>query len=232
MTIKIYVELDALLDTRIALVDSIAPEAAIKMLSKDYWERTVDNFSSFGVDHSEYLEAYSNRTVDALRRSKLTSIAPIVNEIVMEIERDATKSPTSSDMEIHVNTYPYILSELELDTLKVAVSAYLGLNSKVKLMHLSPNSLTPGLVKERYSALFMYNFEEWLLTHGETIFNNRMPTVIFVAPALYLERPPTEGELKDSEIPDVTPFATMEHFMIETMALHLVNVRHFSIIEP
>lgn len=232
MKTKIYVELDALLDTRIAVVDELSPEAAVKMLSRDYWDRQVDDFSAFGVDQTAYLERYRTRDGQILQRSRLTAIGPVINEIVMQLERETVHGPIAGDVEVHVNTHPFNLLEEERKAIQIAVSAHVGVNARVKVVHIATEHLTPSEIKQEYSAVFMYNFEDWLTTHGELIFQSRMPTVIFVVPALYRERVPDQDEVHIDDAAEVSPFATLEHFMIETISLHMVNPQYFSIIEP
>lgn len=231
----VYVELDALLDTRLPTLGKISPLAAVQC-SQDarYYGRICDDFSAIcGVSHEAFKNAYALRDAETLEASLITEIPFILNELVSKLERDTIDMPFADRVEVEVNIWPY---KLELETcraLELAVMARAGYMSKVTCVNIPYPKLTPPVVHQRYSGMIMYNFREWMALHMDTFKHFRMPKVTIMAPALFHDPaliPSENAFVEDGMHPEVSPFQLSEMALIEMFSLSLLPAVNFSMV--
>lgn len=227
----IYIELDCLLDTRITtLASMVSPELAAGLVSSKYRDRVIDDFTDLcGVGKAEFMEEYSKRSKDTLIHSRPTEIIDPLREIVLATEKGAIYAPYAEGANVQVNVYPYELSDAELDAIQSVVMASTGVDCRVEVTYFPPEAFTPQLIKTTYAAVILYDFNSWLEMHQHELLNNKMPTVTFVAPALYKDYIPTTEEL-DLPDKDVTSaFAAVELALVDTIDLRLQDATFFSL---
>lgn len=228
----VYVELDALLDTRLGTLAKINPEYPIKALDDPrYYSRQIDDFTEIcGVGREEFIEAYKKRDAEVARASTMTNIPLILHELVRKLEIDAAETPHLDNVQVELNVWPYVFDAEELDDLETAVQARAGIESMVRSVSIPYKDLTPAFCRSKYSGMFIYNFRDWCEAQLEAFASVQMPQVTVIAPALFHDRVHTVEELDDPNLKrEINIHQLSELGMTPLIALSLYPAEHFSI---
>lgn len=232
MTTTVYVELDALLDTRLAVVHQISADAAVELVKNDaYYKRTRDDFSGLtGISHEEYRKAWEARDVSALRNAILTHMPLMLKELITKLEIDAAETPFADQLALEVNVWPYQLTPEETDMMQLAVMNFAGIETVPTISCYPPEQLTPEKVKKSYSGLIIYNFRDWLQHHMEQFQKWPCPRITCLAPALFHgEEVDVKKLIQDDMRTDLSAFEMTEMACAEFLGVNLLDVRYFSI---
>lgn len=236
MTTKqsVLIELDALLDTRLATISKIDQEAAVKLLKSEmYYTRVIDDFSlQCGIDKATFDEAYAKRDIDTLKRARPTNCTFCLKDIVKEMVQQTVDTPFFDEVEIVVNVWPYVLTPDEKSELCKIVLHYTYIHVTVVCIDVSPEALTPKFIKDNFVGIIMYRFAPWAELHGERLVDHPMPDITFLAPAMYKDRIPNLEEVQVQTLPGIDPFALAEFAIAQCIALNLIDVGYFSIAPP
>jgi len=107
----VYSELDSLYDTTLAIICAVD-----KRLLKEYLLDTMNIPNYVGYLSNDMISnLYADRTNDILLASKSSSVLELIRKIVsdMEIRRKSDIEVTEGSIEIHINVYPYKLTDDE-----------------------------------------------------------------------------------------------------------------------
>jgi hypothetical protein len=236
----LYIELDALLDTRLGTIAKLSNEAAQSIVSSDsYFSRDMDLFE--GVNQIEYLNSYLTRDKMTLKKSVMTNAITFLKSVVRQLILQAVSGPTHDRVFVHVNTYPYAFSQDEVEELEAVVLYRLneGIDPdspgyqllSVQRVHFSTKELTPQHCKSHYGAMFMYDPWNWMNLHSKTFEKVRLPEVLLYCPKLYFNKRPSPEEIKDIKsqapnAPDV--FTATEMQTSPLVGLTYLDVAQFS----
>ena len=229
---RLLIELDALLDTRLATVARLSVENAVQLASTKYRNRLSKDLTLLNpeIDMQAFNEAYSKRDHTTFMASKMTGGVFLLAGMVEELENQTHDTPFLSALEIDVNVYPYKVDEAVEIALINSVMAYAGLETKVNIVNLSPESLRPGIIKSTWAGLMMYDFDNWLNLHNVELTTSKIPTITIIAPALFKDVSPKEDDLKNDSGEVLKPFTTVEMALCEFVSVSFVDSKYFSII--
>ena len=235
----ILVALDALLDTRLSTLALVSPEAAVALVKDPrYFERHSDNFSELvEVSDEAYRQAYAVRDLDTLKTSQMTSAIGIVKTLLDNALAEATVSPYVDSIKVSVNMWPYQLDVETQEALCEAVRHHTAFGGPITPVVVPPTALTPKACRDRYSALVLYDLNEWLGVQVDAFQDGRMPQVLVIAPELFIQGTSlNEATFEEDEdlkaYKNVNPFRLAELFYMEHMSLELLPTEMFSIIRP
>jgi hypothetical protein len=226
----IYIELDALLDTRLATLARVAGEETAQRVLEtgQYHARLSDRFA--GVDKDVYQAQYKNRTVDTLKTSVVTNAIAIVRQLVAALAEDGAINPLHGGAKVTVNVFPYELTVEERDEIRRALVVWTRATAPIELVSIRPEDLTPSHCKELYSAMFMYEYNPWLTFHNAALVQCPLPRVTLFAPAIYFEgEPPSAEELEEIIAAAAHPFRATQMLAAPMIGLQLIDVKHFSV---
>lgn len=235
---RLLVELDALLDTRLATVSMVNPDAAIAVMDDTYRERQFDVFSYLypEFDDAAYLQRYARRNWETLKNARPTVMAFILAGICQRMGAEiATGSPTLTSAEVHINCYPYDLTGEEQDLICVAVQKRCGFDIRVTAVFIPHYELnTHRIAGDEYSALILYNFKDWF----ECVFAKpdppprEIPSVTVYAPLLYQSKEAlAESIVHAEEVEECKdPHVALRAVMSNIIGLDFSNVDQFSIV--
>lgn len=234
----IYVPLDVLLDTRIGTVAKLGGnDLVLQVLSGNYHSRQDDKFP--GVNVEAFKSMYANRDVATLSLSTLTGALPLIERIVASLMKQALVRPFHEGVRIVVNTYPYRLDEedqkqvMAMLAVKMNVFSQVEIPFKLETVFLSDQELTPQYCKANFSAMLMYDYENWLKLQQEKLLRQPMPEVTLYAPALYFAQTPTDEQVRELKTQYAwSPFEAIEKAVRGGVFLQLLPVEIFSIIRP
>ncbi|QVD49399.1 hypothetical protein LUCX_329 [Xanthomonas phage vB_XciM_LucasX] len=227
----IYVELDALMDTRLPTLGLISSQAAVEASTDPrYFERVIDDFEPIcGISKDTFRTLYAKRDTEILKASVITEMVFILDGIVRQLEEEARSTPFISRVRVEVNYYPYVLDEGEREMIATAIMARCGVETLVELIRLDPSVITPTRCRDRYSGMILYNFHDWMKHHLKAFESVKMPRVTVVAPALYYDVvPASDAFVEDGLSEHITAFELARVGMVEMFALDLLPAANFS----
>ncbi len=230
----IYVDLDALLDTRITTILKHWPEAGVKLVGQDsYYLREMDEWPEFGISKEAFRKAYDRREVDALMGAIVTPVALRLNEMITHLEIQNSREPGSGKPVVELNVWPYQLTAEQKTAYVNAVMNFTGVETSVMIINKPPQLVTMHDARERYAALFMYDFAPWARLHTKAMATTIAPRTTFYAPTIYLERPMEPEDLQKHGLrADVNPAILVEMGFAERLALDLLPTFFYCPVRP
>lgn len=182
---KHYVELDVLLDTRLATLAQMDPKLAEKMIiSGKYYDRYHDVFSEFiDVDMAEYQHHYGHRNIDTLKLAKGTLVYKLINNEISGGYYKYMQGLVDYPPRIVVNYFPYQLSKSEVKEME-AVLATLFVTYDVKLVSKNPATLSPATLASEYVHCWMYDRDEYLKPFYRNLDKTPAHETVFHFPAI------------------------------------------------
>ncbi len=233
----VYVDLDALLDTRIGTVAKhFGDDTAIAVLSSNYHTREDDKFP--GLGGKDFKALYQARDTETIQNSSVTNLVFRIREMIGELTKQAIIRPYHSGSRLVVNTFPYKLTEEESAALVDSVTTLIGDFSqvdvafKVEVINISKTDLTPSYCLDNFLAMFMYEYDDWFAAQQHAFIQTPTPALTLYAPAIYFEQTPTSEEIEEAIRDFSHPLRAVEIAARPFINLELIGVDHYSIIHP
>lgn len=233
-TQRIYLSLDSILDTRLATIEMMNPDAAVKLLESGWRKRNNDNYFQLTkgvIRNEEFYENYAKRDVETLKMARVSSIGPLLHQIASGLEAISAQDPEIKEIVVELNCWPYKLTPELKEIFGTAVGAYTSLSTRVEPVDVPPECLTPKYFKDSYSTVILYDFNQWQGKFANEIIEHKMPDVTIIAPMLFHTRIPTDEELMDKDGNIMNPWAAAEAMYIECFQLVLCEAAFFSIVD-
>lgn len=223
---RILLDLDAVLDTRIALVAQLYPGAAAKLIDGKYGFRLTDELSTFApeIDDAVFAAAYAARTADLVVDARPTAITPHLNRTIAAMAlAHAEGAPTAARVHLDLNVWPYEFTDEVSLAIGRAIMARTGTEVTVDIVNIPPERITiEAILAEQWRVLYIYDWRGW---YTKAISTSSMPKqklndVQFIFPQLA----PSLRELrdmvntKDPEIKNRDPFNTYVQVMEAILA--------------
>lgn len=231
----LLVELDCLLDTRLATVSHLDQEAATALLTDPaYRERDRDDFGELTqgrITHDQFIEAYAARDKDVLKQARPTRIIKLVHEIALEIEQQRMTTPGIDSLVIDINVYPYELSDTEREYICSAIRYYVGMEPTIQTVSITPEDLTPTAIRDNWDGVILYDFDQWFTHHANALNTVLIPRHLMFVPALFIKRVENPEDLVVEGAENMTPFTMLEMSMVERLSLEMLRPKEFSIID-
>lgn len=230
--ITVLVQLDAILDTRISTISKHNPEAACELMRNDmYWFRSVDDFTAVGgPDRLKFLEMYGKRDASILPYTLMTTIPYMVRDFLVKTEIEGENTPRVGEVYAELNIWPYDLHDEEKEDLIKVMRVYGGLNTVPKIVSIPPEELTMQRIKENYSAIFMYDFPQWLAIHQTKLRSMYLHDVMFVVPMISSGERMDPTEARESELrPDYDEFELIAAVLREFFVVRYEPAALFSL---
>lgn len=232
---SVYVDLDSILDFRLATVSRLNDEFASTLLTEAYIDRNRDDlfFKAHGdIDVATYNDAYRNRNAEYLIGAKPTAIFWLLGKIISE-NMVANDTPNGyRHVELVINTWPFVLSEEAVNILENAVSIYLDGKFEIRSIHENPADISPADMKARFADVVMYDFSYWALAHHHTLTMTYMHPLAIYTPSIMrgheVERE-RMAELENEFKNNTNPFEWTVQWLMDVVSLRYVDTRHFSI---
>ena len=230
----IYVDLDALMDTRLGTIHQYDSSLAAKVVSSGtYHNRDIDEFvfaDGTGLDKDTFKELYSKRDKSVLTCSTITNVMHLLKSLVNTFREQAIVRPYHDGCRIYINLYPYVLSDDEISIMRSAIDVWLKQFVPIDFINLNPVMLSPSYCKQTFAIMIKYEYEEWLNVNASAFENCRLPEVSLYAPAIYFNKKPTEEELAESIKKAKHPMIAIESLVSPLICLRLFDAELFSII--
>lgn len=177
--------MDALMDTRVGTCYRLNYALSQRLLTdRAYAERKSDYFAK----DKRYQKLWKERDILTLCNSTGTRIFELINHLIQNEERDYAVGPGDFELTVYLNTYPYSLSDDEIDMYRSVLFTYLpqlGNDAHVKVVHVSDAELTPTfLAGNKIDCLVMYQWQDWLELHHEALVSAPQPLLHLIGPRI------------------------------------------------
>lgn len=163
---RLYLDLDCILDTRLATLDRYLPDVAKSVINdQSYYTRLEDSFTYNGTEipHSLFKPLYELRDKSILVKSNPTLLLSLLHHSIEEDIRSPNAEIKKTKYECVVNVYPYKLKEKETNGLFDLITLHLANSVNVIFIYLEPHRLTPEFVKEENIIdMYLYDGHSWL----------------------------------------------------------------------
>ena len=163
---NILIDLDVLLDTRIATLVQLDPVETEKILEAGYTSRPTDDMSYFNtsITNDQYTTAYANRNTETLKNSRMTNYIFELAVMIKQLTEDLAKNNTRvTDPCVVINYYPY--SDLDTETLEnivYAIEQYVTTAIEIRTVCLAPSELDLRALKGLEILTYItYDFQLW-----------------------------------------------------------------------
>lgn len=229
-TYNILVDLDSLLDTRLAIATELDPVTCNDLMvvndeGLSWWTREHDHFdhvkSPIRIDG--YKERWDNRDASVLPKSLMTNLLLFIREQTLEI-LEGQFGNGSLDLvdytcsNVDINIYPYTLSESVSSRIAEMVKRQCALGTTTRCVAIPHDRLTPDYLESGYKAYFLYDFSNWIHNFSGQMVQSTLPrdTMFFVPSVLHDNTLDTIEESDD---------AVEQHRFDKQMALKLALAR-------
>lgn len=235
---RLLVDLDSILDFRLSTVAILNDAHASTLIGNpSYIDRTRDDefYLGGGITHAEYLMTYKNRGVDFKHHlAKPTGIFMLLGKIISE-RLVRSESPLSErKYYIEVNIYPFKLSEDACRAITNAIAIYLDTYLYIETVSYSPAQLSPSFIRDTYSDVVMYDFNDWYTVNHLIVPGIFMPEIRFHTPAIARGKRVSDMDPDIlREVVDVTgslnPFEVAIYELSDNLSLRYEDTRFFTI---
>lgn len=159
---KVLVSIDALLDTRLALLGLLDRRLAHSLLSSDkYNTRYFDEFGYIG--NNMFKRYYQFRGNNVMKNSFMTNIFTLVLTEIEYLTAKFVELGISKKTFIDVNIYPYTLTEEEKSLFIETLMVYNIIDTcDIQIVSISSIDLTMEKVSNDYDTVFLYDAVSWL----------------------------------------------------------------------
>lgn len=205
--LKILIGLDSLLDTRLVCVGMLNPEHVVPLLTNGYRERMHNKLSLLysEIDDKAVESLFAERDMPMVKLARGTNIINLLAERISESQALNDTNPTSRELTVILNTYPYSITKKEvLDFANELAKIFK--TKKITRVHLPIEELTPRYLRENYSRYITHDLNEWIALHQSTLMEDPMPLFTIISPKCILD------PIKFTEIIDAENKGDAEHY--------------------
>ena len=190
----VYVNLDSLIDTKANLLFELDVEVYKKELSnRRYHKRFSDQFDY--IPNDIFTEIYRRRDKRVLKNPAPTYVLNLIKDYCIGARHSNIESGASGDITIHVNTFPYDLSENEIELLKTGIFSSMesmidSIFIKIEMINKSDLELTPKWLGEEIGLAVMSNAMVWVNTQMQagSLLSYPIPDIPIMTPTIVEEK--------------------------------------------
>ena len=222
--VVLLTDLDTILDTRAAVIkQSFSMLQFLEILKNGYFDRFSDEFITLG--EGEFQKAYQARTKIVLKDALATPALFLSAHFSKTVLEARVNSPLRKQPHIHLNTYPYELTEQETRLVIAGFAAAIKNIADITAVYIPPEDVTPKLLKTDYVEVMMYDYIPWLDLHSENknFVETQCPGVRLYGPALLRQEKMKQIAMTTSS------FKALEEYASLFIGLSVVPASYFSI---
>lgn len=225
----IYIELDCILDTRLATLCQVDESLVDAAFANNYFKRQEDSFPK--IKKETFKTLYDNRDSETLKFAYQTSCVELVNIIINTVLKNCVDQPLATGCKLFVNIYPYKLTDIEINTLLALMIEQTRDLVDIEIINMSPDSLTTSYCRDKIDCMFMYDYNAWLDAQckNKNILKAVIRHIKVYGPRIYFNKIPSDSELKSMEKDGLTPFKAVEDMASVLVDLDLIDISMFCV---
>ena len=228
---RIYIDLDSLFDTRLAILSRINPEVIPFISRNDYYrKRERDNWGEMTQDlisDAVFEEHWNARDRSVLVESRITGIFMVLATIANGHMRAVSEGVVENQAKLFVNCYPYLLTDEEQMELSDLIRMQIGLDIEIEFDYMRYEEITPEWFHLNASAIVMYEFHKWIKDYSEALSNRPLKSLTFIAPKLFEKDP---GKISEREKKNQVDL--LKSYLMYYLDLQYIDAKWFSIFNP
>lgn len=235
----IMVDLDTLLDTRLALLFYLDNEAGTlkgftTALRKEYATRTSDQWLEeiSQLPKGEWQRLWSTRqTLDLLPLGRQTYSIKAILDYINDNVNQQIKPTRGDEYDLLINTYPYRLDDESAELICQMLDEQLVILGDIHTCHMSYDKLTPTYVKDNLDSLWLYDYGKWLDLHMPYLVENPRPTIQLMCPKLIKPIPEGEelDELEQRILKELDPFEVLTGTLSMFISIQFIPTFFYSV---
>ena len=201
-THKMFIQLDALFDTRLGALSLTKKVRITKILRGNRWhKRRFKDLHDLDIDPSiveEYMDIYRNRDKLVLKASPVSNIHIYIRDYIRSLIADEL-APAIGKPRLTVNLFPYELTERERDLMRTLLISNTRI-ADLDLVYKPTEEIASVSGLRGIDFLILYDYEDFLegLAKDERIYKIPVTNKVLIIPDL-LEKEPEDG-LSDEEV--------------------------------
>lgn len=228
---SVFVDLDSIMDTRLALLYYHFPDKIDTILSI-YPYRLSDDYPGV-VDYTTFSDLYKKRNKEILLLSVITPIVYLLKDFIEKAIENLTQSIQPAPPKIFLNIYPYKLSEEEVAIIVNALLSSVGKKVDIEVVNMSNKEITPAFLNANVNIYFKYDYYLWLdeVTEVNKEWKSKCPEVKFICPGIL----PIEAKnIKKAFTMDGLPINPFKHFKLglsNIFDIEFIKLSYYCIID-
>ena len=182
----VYVELNTLMDTRLACVESIYDaNTAQELLKGAYDKRVSDDWSAIlpKLSTKAIEDLYTHHDITILARAMMTNMVSVLKDFIAEVNKGTSGNPLADPVSIHINTAPYNLPESHCQVIVNSIAHHVGITD-IKTINVPRHITTPAFFQGTYKTVFMYDFIPWFTMHHSALRKQHLSEMVWYVPKL------------------------------------------------
>lgn len=221
--IKIYCDMDALLDTRLATLYRLNPAGVDEVMAQGYLSRGYDEFP--GYDIEAYHTAYKERDAVTLSLAMMTEVILFIKYFADTTLKAIVSTPLRRQPELILNMYPYVIPTATKAEIIKALRFHTEDRIDITLVSWTIDELTPTIVKKDFAAVVMYEYWLWLEHHAENknLETLQPTTTKLIGPAI------VRSSKIAASLAGLRVFESIEHATKPIINLSLYPISKFSV---
>lgn len=229
----IYVDLDSLFDTRLAILDKIDTKYATLVYGAGFAERVEDAFPN--ISKEQFKKLFDERDNDILSRSLLTGVVSMVEEHLKETVKTLHKTPGSKEVNVYINCWPYEFDIEGVEMILKPIHEMAQNRANIHAMNKDPRTIPSSFFSNKFAFLVMYDYTRWLfsvLDDPRTI-SNPMAKTTLIAPKLFLADTFDDKDMQEMlGAGNLDPFREIELVCAPYIGLEFLELPIFSAMLP
>lgn len=229
----IYLDLDCLYDTRLAVLEEIDPELAIAALEADYNTREEDIFPH--LTKEAFRSVYNVRNITTLEKAMVSNCLLILKSFIDESQKEIGKTPFNTQTEVYLNVFPFNIDYQTAVSMVLPLQRMCGHTVKVEIVNWTAEKLTPAFIRSKIDLMLMYDYGPWLDAHASNgnFKKNQIPDKMLYVPKLYFNKKPNDEEMEELLRENkMTPFKSTEFLTSGIIGLEFIDVVNFNAALP
>lgn len=234
---RLYISLDEILDTRLAIIvkhnHGLVRNWLAEAETSPYHQRESDAvlWAALGWREQTWHDKYALRNKETLKDALVTHAFKLIYECWHEYSQTTQEHQGEIELQVDVNLAPYQLETEEKDFLHEIITSYLPMVSAVNFIWCNEGVITPSFFKQNYQYVILYDFYQWTQVYGKRLRETLMPLTQFIVPKLYSVIPDkavVEQSIITKQIWEMGAFQVIETALSPRVGLRFVDVRYFT----
>lgn len=223
---ELYVDIDAIFDTRLACLEELDVNLALVNLQNG-WDRRIAD-APLGITEQEFKDLYAVRDANTLSIAVQTPVIEIMRHWLLDAIKQLGEIPLETSLGLSINFFPYRLSkETALDVAEKIRKA-LKVNIPIDVLFVDPKTITPQVVRQKYDGMIMYDGFKWIKSQEEAFAAVNCPHTTLYVPRFFPDHLPTTEEMTNIRQESKDLFKDMEVNMGPLVALEFLPMHIFS----
>jgi len=218
---NVYLELDTILDTRLAALSVISDKIASEVVSAgEYLNRVKDSFGPISEDIFQFY--YRKRNKHLLKVAVPTALLDLIAGYLLEAIAGFHAGKVDKYPKLYINTYPYVLNEEEERNLLAILFTVINIKIDMEVMCVSNQELTPKWIGTNIKIMCKYDALNWIEYHNAlgTLAKHPLLTTTILAPTIL------SCKLKSSDIDEET-FHTLGRGLATLAEILFIRMKYF-----